>query len=179
MKPRQVKQKYFIPREVQYTTAIIILWSLLVTTAYSFLVSELSDRMGHGFFFFLLVVIGYVFIVFVLTLIFSHRLLGPFQRLKTEMKLLMMGDYTRRLNVRDNDDLYIKSFLMEVNKLLDELEGVHNCKEDFVKCIDSELLNMLSLLEEAGCEKEEEGCTREKLQNAIREFNKKIKDKIP
>ncbi len=178
MKPRKVKQNFFIPRELQYTIAVIILWSLLVTTAYSYFVSEISTRLGHGVLFFTLVAIGYIFIVFVLTLIFSHRLLGPFQRLKTEMKLIMAGDYSKRLNVRDKDDLYIKSFLMEVNKLLDELEGVHNCKEDFVKCIDSELLNMLSLLEEAGCKKEEEGCTREKLQNAIREFNKKVKDKI-
>ena len=166
-----VRQKYFIPRELRFSVAIIILWSLLVTTGYSYLVKELSERMEHGFLFFMLISLGYILIVVVLTIIFSHRLIGPFQRLKTEMKLIQSGDYCKRLNVRDNDDLYIKSFLMEVNKLLDELEKTDNCRKDLAKCVDSELLNILALIDKGEASKEE-------MKEAIMAFHNRTRNKL-
>ncbi len=98
-------------------------------------------------------------------------MIGPFQRLKTEMKLIQSGDYCKRLNVRDNDDLYIKSFLMEVNKLLDELEKTDNCRKDLAKCVDSELLNILDLIDKGDGSNEE-------LREAVQAFHKKTRNKI-
>ncbi len=113
--------------------------------------------------------IGYVVIVIVLTMLFSHRLLGPFQRLNTEIRLIIAGECHRRLIIRKNDDLYIRSFVSEVNKLLDEFEKICHYKEDIVKHIDSELLDMISSIEDGETSKV-------KLREAILEFRKKIKN---
>ena len=61
-------------------------------------------------------------IVVVLALFFTHRFIGPFERLKMEMRLILTGNYHRRLSMRNSDDFYIRSFVSEVNKMLGEFE---------------------------------------------------------
>lgn len=168
MSEKPVRQKYFVPREIRFSIAVIILWSLLVAALFTFISRELSRMVGHSSLFFVFVVLGYIAIVIILTLHFSHRLVGPFQRLKTEMRLIMSGEYRRRLNVREKDDIYITSFIAEANKMLDELEKLHNCKENILNSIDSELLDIMSLLEESEPSKE-------KLKEALLTFHGKIK----
>ncbi|RJQ22821.1 MAG: hypothetical protein C4560_01910 [Nitrospiraceae bacterium] len=168
MSEKHIRQKYFVSRELRLSIALIILWSLLVTAFFTYFARELSEKIGHGALLFAVVMAGYLLIVIVLTLLFSHRLIGPFQRLKTEIRLIVAGEYRRKLNVRRNDDLYIRSFIVEVNKILDEFEKLHNYREDVMKNVDSELLNMISIIEEREP-------SRERLREAVLSFRKKIK----
>lgn len=168
MATKKMRQKYFVSREIRISIALIILWSLLVTAFFTYFTRELGDKIGHGTFLFVIVMVGYIVIVVVLTMLFSHRLIGPFQRLKTEIRLIITGEYSRRLSVRNSDDLYIKSFISEVNKVLAELEKMHSYREGVAKHIDAEMIRCLSLLEEPETSKE-------KLREAFLSFHKKIK----
>lgn len=141
------KQKYFVTKELRISIALIILWTLLVTAFFTYFTKELGERIGHGSLLFVVVMAGYIVIVVVLTLLFSHRLVGPFQRLRTEMRLIRAGDYQRRLNVRNNDDIYIRSFIIEVNELLEELDKTGLSRKDLIECIDSEMMGVIAVLE--------------------------------
>ncbi|MBI5099590.1 MAG: hypothetical protein HZB30_10170 [Nitrospirae bacterium] len=168
MSDRKVGQKYFGTKEVRISIALIILWSLLATAFFTYLAKLIGEKVGYGTFLFALVMLGYISVVVILTMHFSHRLVGPFQRLKTEMRLIMSGEYQRRLIVRKKDDLYIKSFIIEANKMLDELEKIHLCKKGIVEHIDSELTGIISLVE-AG------EISRERLKDTLLSFHEKIK----
>ena len=155
MQVKKIRQKYFVSKELRLSIALIILWSLLITAFFTYFAKELSGMIGHGTLMFFIIMAGYVLIVVILTMIFSHRLIGPFQRLKTEIRLIVAGDYHRRLNVRTNDDLYIRSFISEVNKMLDNVETICNYKDNMNKEIDSELLKLISDIEKGESSKEQ------------------------
>ena len=148
MQKKIKRQRYFVAKELRTSIALIILWSLLATAFFTFFAKELGEKIGNSSWLFILVMFGYIIIVIVLTMLFSHRLIGPFQRLKTEIKLIKAGDYHRRLNVRGSDDIYIRSFIYEVNEILDEFEEVQSHKKGIIRDIESELINIISLIEE-------------------------------
>lgn len=166
---KTMRQKYFVSKELRISIALIILWTLLITAFFTYLAKELGGRIGHGTPLFIIIMFGYVAIVVVLTMLFSHRLIGPFQRLKTEIRLILAGDYGRRLNVRIKDDIYIKSFVGQINKLLDRIENMHKCQTDMIKKFDSELLGILSDIEE------NDG-SKENLMESVLSLHKKIRD---
>ena len=154
MQKKTVRQKYFVSKELRISIALIILWSLLVTAFFTYFAKELGEKIGNGTLLFIIIMLGYLIIVVVLTMFFSHRLIGPFQRLKMEMKLIRSGDYHRRLNVRKSDDIYIMSFVTEVNKILAELEKAQRNNEYLIEHIDSELISIISVIEEGEVSKE-------------------------
>jgi nitrogen fixation/metabolism regulation signal transduction histidine kinase len=147
MRKKKVRQKYYVSKEIRTSISLIILWSLLVSAFFTYFAKELGEKIGSGVLLFAIVMVGYVAIVIGLTLLFSHRLVGPFQRLKTEMKLIIAGDYHKRLNVRTSDDIYIKSFIMEVNTLLEAFEKAQSNNEELNRHVNSELMTLLSLVE--------------------------------
>ncbi len=165
---KQIRQKYFVSKELRLSIAVIILWSLLITAFFTYFAKELSEKIGHGTLMFFIIMAGYVIIVAVLTMLFSHRLIGPFQRLKTEIRLIVAGDCTRRLNVRTNDDIYIKSFVIEVNKVLTRHEAMYQYKESVSKEIDSEMMKLLSDMESGEPSKEQ-------MRESILALHKKLK----
>ncbi|MDP3260209.1 MAG: hypothetical protein Q8M34_06455, partial [Thermodesulfovibrionales bacterium] len=116
---------------------------------------------------FIAVFLGYVIIVVVLALFFTHRFIGPFERLKMEMRLVLTGNYHRRLSMRNSDDFYVRSFISEVNKILDEFEKRCFDKEGFRKNIDSELLHVMALVEK-------EHVSKDKLREALLSFHEKM-----
>jgi hypothetical protein len=81
----------------------------------------------------------------------------------------MSGNYHRRLNVRVHDDLSVKSFVNEVNNVLNKYEEMHISRRDVIKHIDSESLALILAVKE-GCNSSEE------LQNSILEGHKRLKD---
>jgi methyl-accepting chemotaxis protein len=168
-KKKKVRQKYFVSKELRISISLIILWSLLVTAFFTFLAKEIGGKIGHGTPLFIILMVGYAAIVVVLTMLFSHRLLGPFQRLMTEIRLILSGDYRRRLNVRKNDDVYIRSFISQVNKLLEEIERMKGCQKDMIKQFDSELLSLISVIEENDQNKE-------KMREAVLSLHKKLRE---
>jgi signal transduction histidine kinase len=157
---KKIRQKYFVAKELRLSIALMILWSLLVTAFFTYFAKELSDRIGHGALLFLIIMGGYGLIVVILTMLFSHRLIGPFQRLKAEIKIIIAGDYRRRLIVRGNDDIYIRSFINEINKLLDEIEKMHTYREDVNRHIDAQFMKLISEVETGHTTKEQ---TRESI----------------
>jgi len=165
---RKIAQKYFTPREVRFSIAMIILWSLLVTAFFTFIAVKLSANIGQSPWSYVILIAGYAVIVIVLTMHFSHRFLGPFHRLKTEMRLIMAGDYQKRLKIRHKDDIYIRSFIIEANKMLDVLEKTHLCRKDILEYIDSEFSGIMTLVES-------EDTPRKKLKEALLSFRAKIK----
>jgi len=54
-------------------------------------------------------------------LVLSHRMAGPIERFKKELDEVLAGNYKKRIKVRKNDTL--KSFVDDINKLLDKVEG--------------------------------------------------------
>ncbi|MEW6603028.1 MAG: hypothetical protein AB1499_18800, partial [Nitrospirota bacterium] len=91
-----------------------------------------------------------------------------FERLNTEMRLIRSGEYHRRLSVRKNDDIYIRSFIKEVNMILEEYEKVTQYKRDLIRHIDSDLIEIITLIEEGEN-------SRDKLREGVLSFHKKLK----
>jgi nitrogen fixation/metabolism regulation signal transduction histidine kinase len=166
-KPKSVKQIFFMAKELRLSVALIVIWSLLAGIIFTYLTKELGARIEPGVFSFIAVFLGYVVIVIVLALFFTHRFIGPFERLKMEMKIILAGNYHRRLNIRTSDDFYIKSFISEMNKVLDEFERKSFDKEGFRKTIDAELLHVMALTEK-------EHVSKDKLREALLSFHKKM-----
>ncbi|MBI4690463.1 MAG: hypothetical protein HY754_09400 [Nitrospirae bacterium] len=167
MDDKRPRKKFFIVKELRFSIALIVIWSLLAGILFTYITKEIGTKIEHGLFSFIAVFIGYVIIVVVFTMFFAHRFIGPFERLKVEMKLILGGDYCRRLCIRGSDDFYIRSFVLEVNKVLDKFERKCLEKEGSRKKIDSELLHIISLIEK-------EDVTREKLREAVLLFHEKV-----
>jgi signal transduction histidine kinase len=164
---KKKRQRFFIAKELQISVSLIVIWSLLAGILFAYITKELGAGMEHGLLSFIAVFAGYVIIVIVFAMFFAHRFLGPFERLKMEMRLILGGDYSRRLCIRKNDDIYIRSFISDVNKLLNIFEGKCINKEKFRKEIDSELLHLMSLIEK-------DSVSRQKLREAMLSFHEKI-----
>jgi signal transduction histidine kinase len=171
MSKKIFRQKYFISKELRISIALIILWSLLVTAFFTYFAKGLAEKIGHGTPLFIIVMLGYVLIIVVLTMLFSHRLIGPFERLNTEMRLIRSGEYHRRLGVRKSDDIYIRSFIKEVNMILEACEKEQQYKRDLIGHIDSDLLGIISLIEEGEHSKD-------KLRERVLAFHKKLKSSV-
>lgn len=151
---KKVRQKFFAARELRVSIALIVLWSLLAVIFFSLLAKELGGYLQkteigiqYGVLGFILVVAGYGIIVVVLSTLFTHRFIGPFQRLKLEIRMILAGEYSRRLHVRRGDDLYISSFIKEINKVLDLYEHSRLTKTIIAQTLDSELIRIMTELE--------------------------------
>lgn len=167
MDKKKIRAKHFSFKELRFSIAYMVLWSLLTVAFFTYLAIELGEKVENRPFYFILVLAGYASIVIFLTLIFTHRLIGPFERLKVELKIILSGEYHRRLCTRTKDDLYIRSFILEVNTLLDSLEKMYHSNGRFCKKINSELSNINSILEKKEIPKEE-------LREAIISFREKV-----
>ncbi len=143
-------------KELRLSIALIVIWSLLAGILFTYLTKELGSKIQPGVITFILVFVGYILIVVILAMFFAHRFIGPFERLKMEIKLVLAGNYQRRLRVRGSDDFYIRSFITEVNKIIDILDN--KCRafdqEKLARVVDSGLLNIISLIESPDFSKE-------------------------
>jgi len=148
---KKFRQKFYVARELRFSIALIVLWSLLAVLFFAWIARELNDylsrseiRIEYGFFGFLFVMVGYGIIVLVLSALFSHRFIGPFERLKVEIRRILSGDISRRLHIRKGDDVYITSFILEVNRVLENYERLVRMKAELRENLDRECLRLLS-----------------------------------
>lgn len=162
---RKIQKRHFVTKELRYSIGFIVIWSLLAGVIFIFLAKELRKVIHHEIVP-VIIIVGYGVIVVLLTLFFSHRFIGPFERLKMEMRLILAGDYNRRLHIRQKDDLYIRSFIAEINILLDGFEKMHIKREDLLKGVGLELERLVATLQ---MEQEEE-----KRADAVRLCREKI-----
>ncbi|MCK4738960.1 MAG: hypothetical protein KAT46_03335 [Deltaproteobacteria bacterium] len=117
------KIRFFVARELQLTIAFMVVMALLGGIILQTVSTLLSSQYGvtdPGIGVFL--VLGYVAIVGILSIIFSTRLVGPFKRLEYEMSLIKIGDLSKRLGLRTEDDLHLRNFIININELIDGFE---------------------------------------------------------
>ena len=177
MEKRKAKQKHFSLKELRFSIAHLVLWALLSVAFFTYVAIEIGEKIERGPVYFITVVIGYALIVIILTLAFTHRFLGPFERLKTELKLIRTGEYHRRFHVRSRDDFYLRSFITEINKVLEEHENIYFTTEEIHKNIDSEISNVKSLLGRKDISKEELAEAITVLHDRVEDILKKHKSK--
>jgi len=130
LKPKLFKQRYYMAKELQFSLALVIVLALLGGIFLQALSSALIsywqlETPFLGFF----LIIGYVAIVVLLAVFFTHRLIGPFKRLEYEMKLIKTGNLSRRLSIRTQDDLHIRNFVRYINSFIsrfEEMSGEYN-----------------------------------------------------
>ena len=156
------RQHYFNSAHLRYSLFFIVLISLLTILLFSFAVRLIGDfledlgyKMQGNIPALIIVIIGYAVIVFALTYFFSHRFLGPFERLKTDMSIILGGFYHRRLITRDKDDIYIRSFVKEVNTMLDEFESLCISRQALTDIIKNDVKGIMDLLDDEGSSKED------------------------
>lgn len=131
-------KRHFSSKELRYSIGILVIISLASGLGLIVLAKALNSVVSPGLTP-LIVMAGYGALVLLLTMGFSHRFIGPFQRLKMELKIILGGNYSGRLNIRQRDDVYIKSFIEEINLLLNEFEKMHVLKEDLIKTVNKDL----------------------------------------
>ncbi len=136
MKNRR-RQYYFSMKALQISLSIIVLWSFVAAIVIAFLLSYVKEfidvnalGMKYKVSFIIIIFIFYIFALSVLTSIFTHRFVGPFQRLTRELKDIADGKYHKRLSIRKKDDPYIRSFVSELNRVLDKLEEKSQTSRD-------------------------------------------------
>ncbi len=175
---KKIRRSYFGVREIRLSIAIIVLWSFLAVTLLTFGISELltwldSSQLtpNHVLLIFLLIMLGYGILVVIFTLFFAKRLIGPFERLKKEIRLILKGEYHRRLSVRNSDDVYIRSLIKEINILLDDYEKMYRFHNDLTRSLNSELLDILSELEK-------DELSKDQLREALLSFHDKLKSQL-
>lgn len=163
------KQRHFVPRELRYSVALIIFTSFLAAISLIYIANEISSILGREISIFLILT-SYALLIVFFTLYFAHRFIGPFERLKIELRLFRAGEFSRRLRIRKKDDVYIRSFVEEINVLLQQFENTVETRKDFVRSVNTELSKILVLLE-----KEE---NKDELKKALVLFVKRLRDLV-
>jgi len=148
-KTKKVKQRFFTARELRISILIIILLSFLSAVVFMYLIKVFSGTIKeHSILAFILVMVGYAAVVGVLTTLFAHRFIGPFERLRYELGIILSGDYQRRLNVRKHDDAYVKAFVEDVNKVIVLLQENNRCGAEVQRDIFSALSAIIGKMDD-------------------------------
>lgn len=116
-------ERCFTAKELQITIALLTIVVLLSGVFLQAVSSALREHYGMGAVFVGgVLVIGYVVIVVLSAIFFTHRLIGPFKRIEYEMKLIAGGELSRRIGIRTQDDLHVRNFVAYANKFIASFE---------------------------------------------------------
>lgn len=114
---------FFTLHELHTSLILIVLISLLSAVLFMYLITSFGGTVReHSMLSVAVVMVGYASIVWFLTAFFAHRFIGPFERLRYELGVVIAGDYRKRLKIRRHDDAYIKAFEDAVNRVIDVLQ---------------------------------------------------------
>ncbi|MBF0319814.1 MAG: hypothetical protein HQL01_08440 [Nitrospirae bacterium] len=129
-------------------TVLLVIVVAVILKKYSGPVQGADTAMSHqGAIAFASVFLSYGIAAILLIIFFVYRILSPFNRLLKDMNGILTGDVKKRLLLRDNDVFLIRTFVRDVNSLVDKLEKMHIIKDELVSHIDSEGQQVLSLLD--------------------------------
>ena len=78
MEKKITRQKFFMARELRLSISLIVIWSLLAGILLTYLTKVLGTGTEHGLLSFIAVFLGYVIIVIILAMFFTHRFIGTF-----------------------------------------------------------------------------------------------------
>jgi hypothetical protein len=149
-KTPHVKQRFFTVREIRISLAMIILLSFLSAVVFMYLIKGFGGTLEeHRILAFVLIRVGYAIVVGLLTAIFTHRFIGPFERLRYELGVILSGDYKKRLRIRRHDDAYVRAFVADINKVLDLLEENEQCGAEMQQKIHEELSSIINKMDSA------------------------------
>ncbi|MFQ5479647.1 MAG: hypothetical protein ACE5DW_00025 [Thermodesulfobacteriota bacterium] len=137
------KRGLFSTKELHLSIAVIVVVALIggvvLQSATKWAVSYFSiPLVYHG----LILIFGYLFLILILCAVFVYKLVGPFGRLEYEMKRISSGDLTRRLSVRDGDDLHVRRFVKNVNNLVGKFEEMSREYNRLNNIVDTKLLEI-------------------------------------
>ncbi len=170
----KLKQRHFAARELQISIALFIVIALLGGICLQSLSSWLSSYLGLSpSVVTIFLTIGYAGIIVLLTLLFSHRLVGPFKRLEYEMQVVIKGDIGKRLSVRDKDDLYIRNFITNVNVFIDEFEEMSKEYNKMSSLVSSQLGKVVKSTEDEPIDCQKFRKDIEELERRIHEFRER------
>lgn len=168
-KIKKIKQRFFTTRELRISILIIILLSFISAVVFMYLIKIFGGTIKeHSILAFILVMVGYAAVVGFLTTIFAHRFIGPFERLRYELGIIISGDYQRRLNVRKRDDAYVKAFVEDVNKVIAMLQENDRCGTEAQMDIFSELSAIIGKMDDADPHRKELASLRDKISTRLR-----------
>lgn len=130
----------YVSRELQLTISVIVIMALLGGIVLQALSGSILKRydIGTPYIGFILIV-GYIFLVAVISIFFAHRFVGPFRRIEYEMKLIASGELSRRLSVRKGDDLHVRHFVARVNDFVGSFEEMSREYNALYSLIDRKL----------------------------------------
>jgi methyl-accepting chemotaxis protein len=111
------KQRFFIERDLFFQTLTLLL-SVLLGGFLLLLLSKTISGFVDSSVLFLMLFVGYFLLIIFFAWSLSRKFIGPFGRLQENMKDISKGDLTLKLTVRDGDDIRIKTFVTEANRLV-------------------------------------------------------------
>lgn len=171
---RKFRQSYFVARELQFSIALLAVMALLGGVFLQAVSNALISYLGLatpalGIF----LIVGYIILVVLLSVVFTHRLVGPFKRLEYEMKLVSAGELSRRLTVRTKDDLHVRNFVRYSNDFISRFEEMSEEYSKLNSTISSKLNEISRDLgsDDFNCEKVAEDI--KELQKDIRELRER------
>ncbi len=168
--PKKHRHTYFAARELQLTIAVLAVIALLGGILLQSLSRTLIERYGQATpMLGVVLIVGYIAIVVLLAVFFTHRLVGPFKRLEYEMKMISSGDMSKRLSIRTKDDLHIRNFVGYANVFIASFEA--RGKE--YNRLNSALIGKLIEITEA---LSKESYDSEEIKGEVRALEKKIKE---
>jgi hypothetical protein len=168
-KSKKVKQRFFTARELRISIVMIILLSFLSSVVFMYLIKVFGGTIKeHSILAFILVMVGYAAVVGFLTTIFTHRFVGPFERLRYELSIIISGDYQRRLNVRKHDDAYVKAFVEDVNKVILLLQENDRCGAEAQRDLFSALSAIIGKMDDGDPHRKELVSLRNKVSTRLR-----------
>jgi len=94
------------------------------TTQGTYLHKTISEQVNNFMESSVMLLIGYVILVAVVTIVYTHRMIGPTVTINRHIKALKEGLYTSRITLRRNDEL--KDLAAELNELAEILEEHRN-----------------------------------------------------
>ena len=94
------------------------------TTQGSYLQETISEQLGNFMESSVMLLIGYVFLVAGITIIYTHRMIGPTVTINRHIRALQEGRYASRVTLRKNDEH--KDLAAELNELAEILEQQRN-----------------------------------------------------
>ncbi len=119
------KQRFFVERDLFFQTLTLLLTVLLGGFLLLLLSKTISGYVDSSVLF-LMLFVGYFLLIIFFAWSLSTKFIGPFGRLKENMQEISAGDLTVRLSVRQGDDIRIKHFVEEANRMI---ASVNQCLE--------------------------------------------------
>jgi hypothetical protein len=167
--PAKKKHRFFTAHELHISLMFIILTSFFSAVAFTYLIKVFGDTVReHSMTSFAVVMLGYAAVVWLLTITFTHRFIGPFERLRYEVGMVIAGDFKKRLKIRRQDDAYIRAFEDDVNRVIEVLEKDDRRSADMQRDLYSDLTKIINKMPAANPRRRELASLQDKVSAHLR-----------